>query len=95
MSEPLRLRQWRAFGPTVEITHTRDLIADEAEQNTVSQAVRAYMVSLIVPDPDYDWSDAEQDIADAISDSMDMDWTSAMGARAVVEYLKKIGAVLP
>lgn len=43
----------------------------------------------------YDWSDAEDDIADAISDSMDMDWTSRDGARAVVEYLKNIGAKLP
>ena len=39
----------------------------------------------------YDWSDAEDDIADAISDSMDMDWTSRDGARAVVALLKKIG----
>lgn len=34
-----------------------------------------------------DWSDHEDDIADAISDSMDMDWTSRDGARAVVRYL--------
>jgi len=92
--EPVRLRQWRAYGSTVEINHTRDLSADEAEQARVGRAVRAYLVELAV-EPRYDWSDAEQDIADAISDSMDMDWTSAMGARAVVEYLKKIGAVLP
>ena len=43
----------------------------------------------------YDWSDAEDDIADAISDSMDMDWSSRDGARAVVAYLKQIGAKLP
>lgn len=48
----------------------------------------------IEPEP-YDWSDAEDDISDAISDSMDMDWTSRDGARAVVAYLKRIGAVLP
>ena len=43
----------------------------------------------------YDWTDAEDDIADAISDSMDMDWSSRDGARAVVAYLKQIGAKLP
>lgn len=48
----------------------------------------------IEPDP-YDWTDAEDDIADAISDSMDMDWSSRDGARAVVAYLKQIGAKLP
>ena len=46
------------------------------------------------PEP-YDWSDAEDDIADAISDSLDMDWSSRDGARAVVAYLKQIGAQLP
>lgn len=48
----------------------------------------------IEPDA-YDWTDAEDDIADAISDSMDMDWSSRDGARAVVAYLKQIGAKLP
>ena len=43
----------------------------------------------------YDWTDAEDDIADAISDSMDMDWSSRDGAKAVVAYLKQIGAKLP
>lgn len=43
----------------------------------------------------YDWSDLEDDLADVISDSMDMDWTSRIGARAVVEYLKKVGARIP
>lgn len=38
-----------------------------------------------------DWSDLEDDIADAISDSMDMDWTSRDGARAVIALLMKIG----
>jgi hypothetical protein len=42
-----------------------------------------------------DWSVFEDDIADAISDSMDMDWSSRDGARAVVAYLKQIGAKLP
>lgn len=41
------------------------------------------------------WGDLEDDIADVISDSMDMDWTSRDGARAVVEYLKKIGTRIP
>lgn len=42
-----------------------------------------------------DWSEFEDEIADAISDSMDMDWSSRDGARAVVAYLKQIGAKLP
>lgn len=42
-----------------------------------------------------DWSEFEDDIADAISDSMDMDWSSRDGARAVVAYLKQIGEKLP
>ena len=46
------------------------------------------------PEP-YDWSDAEDDIADAIDDSLGPDWTSRDGARAVVAYLKQIGVVLP
>lgn len=37
----------------------------------------------------HDWSEYEDDIADAISDSMDMDWTSRDGARAVVRFLNK------
>lgn len=48
----------------------------------------------IEPEP-YDWSDAEDDISDAISDSMDMDWTSRDGAKAVVAYLQKVGARFP
>ena len=38
-----------------------------------------------------DWSDLEDDIVDAISDSMDMDWSSRDGAKAVVALLMKIG----
>lgn len=34
-----------------------------------------------------DWDEYADDIADAISDSMDMDWTSSDGARAVVRWL--------
>jgi len=49
----------------------------------------------VFPGDTYDWTDAEDDIADAISDSMDMDWSSRDGARAVVAYLKQIGAKLP
>jgi len=45
--------------------------------------------------PALDWSDLEDDLADAISDSMDMDWTSRIGARAVVEFLKALGARIP
>ena len=35
----------------------------------------------------------EDDIADAISDSMDMDWTSRDGARAVMRLLREKGVV--
>ena len=42
-----------------------------------------------------DWSEFEDEISDAISDSMDMDWSSRDGARAVVAYLKQIGEKLP
>lgn len=38
-----------------------------------------------------DWSEHEDEIADAISDSMDMDWTSRDGAKAVIRYLKGLG----
>lgn len=37
------------------------------------------------------WDDHEDDIADAIQDSIDMDWNSSIGARAVVAWLKKNG----
>lgn len=40
----------------------------------------------------FDWSEHEDDIADAISDSMDMDWTSRDGARAVVRYLQALSS---
>lgn len=39
-----------------------------------------------------DWSAHEDDIADAISDSIDMDWTSRDGAKAVVRYLNTLGS---
>jgi len=36
-----------------------------------------------------DWSEIEDEIADAISDSIDMDWSARDGARAVVAVLNK------
>ena len=36
-----------------------------------------------------DWSKFEDDISDAISDSIDMDWSSRDGAKAVVALLNK------
>jgi len=36
------------------------------------------------------WSDLEDDFADAIDDSIDMDWTARDGARAVVRVLDQI-----
>ena len=37
-----------------------------------------------------DWADHQDEIAEAIYDSMDMDWNSADGARSVVRYLNGI-----
>lgn len=39
------------------------------------------------PKPPRDWSDHEDDFADAIADSIDVDWTPRDGARAIVRYL--------
>lgn len=36
------------------------------------------------------WSDLEDDFADAIADSMDMDWTARDGAKAVARVLDQI-----
>lgn len=43
----------------------------------------------IEPAP-HNFSDLEDDIADAISDSIDMDWSSRDGAKAVVRYLNSM-----
>lgn len=42
------------------------------------------------PGPAFDWSEYEDDIADAIDDSLDMDWTSRDGAKAVVRLLNEL-----
>lgn len=36
-----------------------------------------------------DWSEFEDDLSDAIQDSMDMDWNSRDGAKAVVRWLNE------
>jgi hypothetical protein len=36
-----------------------------------------------------DWDELEDLIAEAIDDSLDMDWTGRVGARAVVDMLKQ------
>ena len=71
--------------PDLSIPFSRPIPADEP----IALALRQYPPEIL------DWSDLEDDIADAISDSMDMDWTSRDGARAVIIYLQKIGAALP
>ena len=43
---------------------------------------------------DEDWTVLEDDIADALDCSMDIDWTNARGARAVVQMLKEMGYVV-
>jgi hypothetical protein len=35
------------------------------------------------------WDDLEDEIADAIDDSLDVDWTGRIGARAVIRFLKE------
>lgn len=40
-----------------------------------------------------DWSEHEDEISDAICDSMDMDWTSRDGAKAVVLYLQSLATI--
>lgn len=39
--------------------------------------------------PPVDWEALEDEIADAISDSLDMDWSSSDGARAVIAFLRR------
>ena len=38
-----------------------------------------------------DWSKFEDDLSDVIQDSIDMDWTSRAGAKAVVRWLSERG----
>ena len=38
-----------------------------------------------------EWLDLENEIATAIDDSMDIDWTADVGARAIVDMLKAFG----
>jgi hypothetical protein len=68
--------------------------AQEAQPNDEAAHVLALVDHALIIGADraqpFDWSDHEEDIADAISDSMDMDWTSRDGARAVVRYLNSL-----
>ena len=43
---------------------------------------------MMTPD---DWTTLQDDIADALDESMDIDWTANVGARAVVEMIKAYG----
>ncbi len=63
------------------IPYSAPVPADEP----IAIALRQYPAEVL------DWSDLEDEIAEAITDSMDMDWTSRDGARAVVRLLKKLG----
>lgn len=69
------------MSPDLSIPYSRPIPADEA----IAAGLKAFPAEVI------DWSDLEDDIADAISDSMDMDWTSRDGAKAVVALLMKVG----
>ena len=40
---------------------------------------------------DDEWDDLRDEIATAIDDSMDIDWTADVGAQAVVDMLKAFG----
>ena len=64
----------------------RELTLMLAHYDGLKQAVEAMTVQ-----PDF-WSEYEDEIADAIADSMDVDWTSRDGARAVVRLLNTIAA---
>lgn len=48
--EPIRLREWRAYGPVVEIRHTRDLSPVTSEEAAVRRAVNAYVRALAAPE---------------------------------------------
>lgn len=64
----------------LSVPFSRPIPADEP----IALALRQYPPGVL------DWSDLEDGIADAISDSLDVDWTSRDGARAVVAYLKAL-----
>lgn len=46
-------------------------------------------------DQPFDWSEYEDDISDAISDSIDMDWSARDGAKAVIRCLAALSASGP
>jgi hypothetical protein len=72
-----------------------DVYANLRHMTTFDPPTILTLIAAARPAETRDWSEFEDDIADAISDSMDMDWSSRDGARAVVAYLKQIGAKLP
>lgn len=63
----------------------------ELQQQTDRQTIANLMKALEAARVDRD--DLTDIISDAISDSLDMDWTSTDGARAVVKALVKEGIV--
>ena len=69
--------------------------SDPTPRVGVRATVLLTLIAAARPAETRDWSVFEDEISDAISDSMDMDWSSRDGARAVVAYLKQIGAKLP
>lgn len=68
------------MSPDLSVPYSRPIPADEA----IAVGLKSFPRLVL------DWSDLENDIADAISDSMDMDWTSRDGAKAVVALLMKL-----
>lgn len=64
----------------------RELTLMLAHYDGLKRAVNAMTVR-----PDF-WAEYEDEITNAIADSMDMDWTSRDGARAVVRFLNTIAA---
>lgn len=69
------------MSPDLSIPYYHPIPADEA----IAVGLKSFPPLVL------DWSDLEDDISDAISDSMDMDWTSRDGAKAVVALLMKLG----
>ena len=54
-----------------------------------AEALKVALASASEDDP-RDWSELEDDIVDAISDSLDADWTARDGAKAVVRMLNEL-----
>ncbi|WP_337846783.1 hypothetical protein [Sphingomonas sp.] len=71
-----------------EVLRGAEHVCDAASVEQASAIVAALNASAPL-----DQQELEDVIADAITDSMDMDWTSTIGAKAVVRALQQEGVV--